>query len=186
MLHPLINSLSSKLESLTQVSGTGTVEIKNPAGTTGSQTNCPCIIGTWRVVSETVKVSTVETLTGGAGATWDLSSDGDTTINHAGSAALTGGSAPLTISVQYMGSETGKFTIPTDAGATSGTWSITPLSSDVTAATSVAGTTKTAPVPVDIGVAEQGDWACKGDAMTSGLTDSSGVSENVDLARVTE
>ncbi len=185
LLQPLINSLSSKLESLTQVSSTGTVTVRNPAGTGGPQTNCPCIIGTWRVVNETVKVSTVETLTGGAGATWDLSSDGDATINHSGSGALTGGGGSFTISVQYTGLETGKFTIPSDASATSGTWSITPLSSDVIATTKVAGTTKTEPVPIDIGAAEQGDWRCEGDAMTSGLIDSSGISENVDLVRVT-
>jgi hypothetical protein len=46
ILQPLLDSISSKLDNLTQVSATGTVTLTKPTGTDKSQTTCPCVIGT--------------------------------------------------------------------------------------------------------------------------------------------
>ncbi|HXW79383.1 MAG TPA: hypothetical protein VEJ84_07775, partial [Acidimicrobiales bacterium] len=177
---PLINSMLAKLDSLTQVSGTGTVTLTSSEASS-AQSGCPCIIGTWRVTDEGIGLSTGTTLNGGAGAIWTLRADGTATINHDGSAPLKESTDGFTISVTYTGTETGNFTVPTDTGTTSGTWTYTPESSSVLATTDIAGSTRTEPVPFDP-APQSGDWTCSGNTMTTSLSSSS-FSEKVILNR---
>ena len=180
-LQPLLDSISSELDNLTQVSATGTVGLTKPTGTDKSQTTCPCVIGTWRVLNETVSLAHES---GGAGAIWTIIpkatdiAEGTATDDHNGSAPLINPE----FKIQYSGTETNSFTIPpADVNATSGTWSVRAVSADLEATTTIGATVKTSKVPFDPGVTEEGTWTCRGDAMTASYA---GVGETNTLTRI--
>ena len=177
LLQPLISSMLAKLDSLTQVSGTGTVTLTASPGSGAS--SCPCMIGHWTVTNETLTLTGAGTLEGGKGATWTLTSEGMATIDHNGSTALSG--TAVKISITYSGVETGRYTVPADSTATSGTWTLTPQSSTVESTTTVDGNSSHAPVPFDP-APQSGEWTCSGQQMTAGLK-SSEYSQTVQLER---
>jgi hypothetical protein len=135
----------------------------------------PCLVGTWKVTNETVsKISA----SGGAGAIWTLGRLGILTIDHFSSAPLTG---PYGLSITYSGEETERVTLPSDPAATSGTWTATVLSGDVTSKTTVFGETRSGPLGQAPGYSASGLWTCNGNTMT---TSYSGVGETVTLTRL--
>jgi hypothetical protein len=178
LLQPLVNSMLSKLDSLTQVSGTGTVILTQPTGAESSQTSCPCPVGHWVVTNRTVSLLGVS---GGAGAHWALSPDGNAVMDYGGSAPLVNPSDGMKL--QYTGVETDRVTFPpgTPTTATSGTWTAIVLSSSVIATVTIGTLTKTEPVKSVPGTTAQGNWTCKGNDMTTSYP---GVGETVSLSRL--
>ena len=183
VLQPLLDSILSRLDKLTSLSATGTVRITQPSGSDKSQSSCPCVVGTWRVVNETVSLAHES---GGAGATWSLvpssanPATGTATVDHDGSAPLV--SSEVGISVQYSGTEVDSYSIPpAQINDSSGTWALRAVTGSVTAKTTFGGQTKTAPLPFDPGVTFDGSWTCQGDSMT---TTYAGVGETTTLSRI--
>jgi hypothetical protein len=181
VLEPLLDNILSKLDNLTQVSARGTVTLTMPSGHEKSQSSCPCIDGTWRVVNETV---TLVDLRGGAGATWAIvpdsadPADATVTVDHNGSAPL----ASSWLTVQYSGVEVDTFSIPpAEMNASSGTWTGKAVSGSVIATTTVGGKSTTKPLPFDPGASFSGTWTCQGDAMTDSYA---GVGETNTLTRI--
>jgi hypothetical protein len=154
-----------------------------PSGHEKSQSSCPCVDGTWRVVNETV---TLVGLRGGAGATWAVVPDGanpadaTVTVDHNGSAPLANPSLGLT--VQYSGVEIDTLSIPpAEMNASSGTWTGKAVSGSVIATTTIGGKSTTKPLPFDPGVTFSGTWTCQGDAMKDSYA---GVGETNTLTRI--
>jgi hypothetical protein len=178
LLQPLVNNMLSKLDSLTQVNGTGTVTLTQPTGAENSQSSCPCPVGHWVVTNRTVSL---EGVSGGAGATWTLSPDGIAEMDYNGSAPLV---SPV-MSLLYRGIETDRVNLPTDTSAASGTWTVVALSSSVTAWVIIqlrtGTTTMTKPVTFRAGATSQGTWTCTGNVMTSSFPT---IGETVSLRRL--
>jgi Peptidase of plants and bacteria len=119
-----------------------------------------CVVGTWRVTNQTV---TPLNVSGGAGATLILTKNGVATLNHDGSQPLVG----TGLSITYAGQETERVTLPTDPTATSGTWTWTVESGDVSATTTEFGYTHSGALAEAFGYAATGSWTCRGNAMTT-------------------
>jgi hypothetical protein len=124
-------------------------------------------------------------VSGGAGATWALSPNGNAVMDYGGSAPLVNLSDGMKL--LYRGVETDRVTFPpgTPTTATSGTWTAVALSSSVTAWVIIplrtGTTTMMKPVTFRAGATSQGNWTCKGNAMTTSYP---GVGETVSLSRL--
>jgi len=135
-----------------------------------------CVIGTWKVINQTVSLINAS---GGAGAILTITKNGAVTIQH-------DGSAPLIIpggSIQYFGQEMETVTLPTDPTATSGAWTWTIGSGNVSATTTEYGYSRTAPVANAFGRMASGTWTCSGNAMTNTIG-FGGVTQSYTLTRL--
>jgi hypothetical protein len=168
--------MSDGLEYVTVTGGTATGSVTIEGETLSSFCTPNCVVGTWKVTNQTVSLINAS---GGAGAILTITKNGLVTIQH-------NGSAPLIIpggSIQYFGEEMETVTLPTDPTATSGAWTWTIGSGNVSATTTEYGFSRTASVANASGAKASGTWTCSGDAMTNTIG-FGGVTQSYTLTRL--
>jgi hypothetical protein len=177
ILGPLVDQVLGALDSVSQVTGTGTVAITPPSSGAGSggSGGCPhvttppvtgsttaCMVGTWTAVNVIITNAGRGPLEGGAGSHWTIHYTGEEDIDWAGSGPFSIGGVPV---FQYVGSSTETVRVPA-AGVSSGPWSAHIDSDDVTAIYPPSIGKPPMAVPSDAGVDDSGTWTCSPGSLT--------------------
>ena len=182
ILNPLIDEVLKRLDTLTEITGSAKVEIKEPSttgGTTTGDSGCAaCMVGNWTATS--VSIGTTGSYVGGSGSRWIIRADGTETIDWDGSGYFYVGGAPI---YSYQGQETEHVEIETGS---SGKWSARVTADNRIAlydptVSQVTGK-KSEIVPSTAGVAISGRWVCNGNSMAVTAT-ADGSTADVRLVR---
>jgi hypothetical protein len=188
ILQPIVGAIIAKLDALTQTVGTGYVAITgqqsstcasptppSPSPTTSATATAVCLVGAWRTTQFVYNGHDV----GGAGSTTTFNAGGTGTLDYTGS-------APDHISIatyQYQGSESFRYVL-TDPTGTTGSFTLTSVSGDVSAIVTTPGGATSVPLPGD--AAESGTWTCDGnEASTTESVAAAGVTHTTEMARIT-
>jgi hypothetical protein len=167
ILQPLVDEVLGKVDSLSQLTGTGFVTVTTPTGSgSGSGTGkCPptggvCMVGAWTAVNVDITTEGHHGLEGGRGSHWRIYPNGHEIINWAGSGPFALAGDPQ---FTYSGSSTETVLIPA-AGQSAGRWAAHIDTADVIAIYSpglaeITGK-KSVAVPSDAGISDSGHWTC--------------------------
>jgi hypothetical protein len=167
ILRPLVDEVLGKVDSLSQLTGTGFVTVTTPTGSgTGSGTGkCPpaggvCMVGAWTAVNVDISTGGHHGLAGGRGSHWTIYPNGHEVINWAGSRPFSLAGEPQ---FTYAGSSTETVQLPA-AGLSAGRWAAHIDTDEITAIYSaglaeITGK-KTVAVPSDAGISDGGHWTC--------------------------
>jgi hypothetical protein len=167
ILQPLVDEVLGKVDSLSQLTGTGfvTVTTSTGSGTGSGNGNCTpaggvCMVGRWTAVNVDITTEGHHGLDGGRGSHWTIYPNGHEIINWSGSGPFSLVGDPQ---FRYSGGSTETVLIPA-AGLSAGRWSAHIDTADVIAIYSaglaeITGK-KSVAVPSSAGISDGGRWTC--------------------------